>query len=146
MIKFREIAQDIFDVPTDIIFITTNGTIKSDGSGVMGAGVALEAELRYPELPDILGKVVRDGGNIPHRMLTTLDNEIWSFPVKHNWFEKADIFLIEESCKRVACLLEKGYTCVLPRPGCGNGKLSWDLVKPLIEKHLNYKNLIIVYK
>ena len=80
--------------------------------------------------------------------LQELPNPIITFPVKHNWWEKADIDLIVKSCMQLnKCINENGFDKVyLPRPGCGNGQLSWETdVKPVISEVL-LKKVIIVWK
>lgn len=114
--------------------ITTNGTIKQNGEAVMGRGCAREAMVRYPGLPKMLAIHLMANGNMiggPFRMPD--GNMLLTFPVKHHWHEKADPALISASAKELlhlAALPDTVY--ILPRPGCGNGHLSWDAVRPLI--------------
>ena len=68
-----------------------------------------------------------------------------AFPVKHQWFdEKADLKLIEKSCKDLVESLADGLTIALPKIGCGAGKLEWDEVKPILEKYFKDDRFIIV--
>lgn len=122
---------DYFEKPNTVIFITTNGFVKNNGEAVMGRGCALEAKVRFPDLPKILGRLIRFHGNKP----IALRFGLWSFPVKHNWWEKADIELIRRSTEVLNKVANnaKDWTFVLPRPGCGNGKLTWGEVKPILE-------------
>lgn len=116
------------------ICITTNGTLKKNGEGVMGAGVAKEAKGLWPDLPRALGQHLRDEGN--HMTYFPKEN-IFLFPVKHEWYQPADLKLIERSCLELSNFMNspqfKLPTVILPRPGCGNGKLNWETqVKPVI--------------
>lgn len=115
-----------------VLFVTTNGSIKKNGEGVMGRGCALEASQKYPELPRLLGFSLKRRGNVVSLLMPAL----YSFPVKHKWHETADLKLIKESTKRVMELAmkhpERRY--ILPRPGCDNGKLRWEDVKPIVKK------------
>lgn len=119
------------------IIITTNGTVKSNGECVMGRGVAKQAKEKYPQLPFIIGGTIQQNGN---HVRAFPAHKIIIFPVKHNWYEKADINLIEQSAKEL-----KGMTFLLPsnicfylvRPGCGNGQLNWIDIKPVLEKYLD---------
>ena len=131
------------------IGITTNGTIKKDGTAVMGAGVAKEASLKNPDLPERLGTCLSLGGN----NFCYLDKDIFAFPVKHNWWEKADIKLIEKSCKQLMHFLNNPdiefqhiKKFILVRPGCGNGKLKWEDVKAVIEPILDDRVEVITYE
>jgi O-acetyl-ADP-ribose deacetylase (regulator of RNase III) len=75
-----------------------------------------------------------------------LNEKIVSFPVKHQWFdEKADIFLIRRSAKQLVDLanMTNWQTIAMPRPGCGNGGLDWEDVKPVIESILDDRFVVI---
>ena len=126
------------------ICVTTNGDIrKRDDALVMGRGIAREAKLRYPHLPFELGRRVRQLGN---RVVVAWDYRLISLPVKQHWHEQADTALIlasiEQLCKFVSefpALREHGNV-FLPKPGCGNGGLSWAIVRPIIEPTINRFN------
>jgi hypothetical protein len=114
--------------------IPTNGVVRN-GKLIMGAGVAKDAKIKYPSLPEIFGRGVEERGNIP--IFTTPYNgeSVFSFPTKHSYNSDADINLIINSA---AVLAQKALTYteqdfVLPRPGVGLGNLSWGDVKiPLL--------------
>jgi len=112
------------------ICITTNGFVKNDGTGVMGAGCAREAAERFPDLPYLLGQSLTLRGNV----VSLLTPDIISFPVKHNWYEKADLKLIKKSVDELKkrALARPKLKFILPRPGCGNGHLKYEKVKPLL--------------
>ena len=56
---------------------------------------------------------------------------IITLPVKHHWEDIADINLLCRSTLRVLTIAEGLglQTVAMPRPGCGNGHLSWEDVK-----------------
>jgi len=70
---------------------------------------------------------------------------IYSFPVKHKWFYKADLKLIKRSCKELVKLVDRDEykKVVLPRVGCGNGKLEWIDVKPILKKYFDDRFYVI---
>ena len=113
------------------IAITTNPIINGRGEAVMGRGVALQAKLWFPELPRQLAAKLVERGNYPflftrYRLVTC--------PVKYHWRDIADSRLITNSVLVICDLLstsdiERVY---IPRPGCGNGQLSWEYVKSRI--------------
>lgn len=127
----------------DWIAITTNGTIKKNGEVVMGRGCAYEAKNIYPQLPKMLGDYISYSGNIVHMIAS---HKIFSFPVKDNWWEKGNLKLIEKSAIELLAIMnsfpiiKKVY---VPRPGCGNGKLKWEDVKPILEKHWDDRFIVI---
>ena len=149
----------------DAICITTNGDVKKDGRAVMGRGCAQEAAQRWPYLPLQFGQLLRKCGNcimplgliLPTGQLVngTPEHPAWkakkelggsyliSFPVKHHWNEEADLHLIHYSAQTLAFWAQYYSSVVLPRPGCGNGRLSWDTVKPVIASCLDDKFLVV---
>lgn len=148
-----EVKGNLWTYPADVRVITTNGTVKKDGTCVMGRGCALEAKKMLPWLPQFLGSVISKNGNSPYLLDRSEDGQLYSFPVKHNWYGKADIRLIEESAKAIiplinsqAYLLPYGArTIVIPRPGCGNGGLNWADVKPVLEPILDDRFHVITF-
>ncbi len=149
----KERRGNLFNSKVDAVIITTNGFVKKDGTAVMGRGVAREAAQRWPFLPELLGAALIDSGNIVHwlasqsQVLAGYDGtyDLVSFPVKHNWWEKADMDLIRFSAKQLIRLADKrGWESVaLPRPGCGNGRLDWVLVKSAIESILDDRFIVV---
>jgi hypothetical protein len=132
----------------DVRVITTNGTVKKNGECVMGRGCALEAKQRWPHIAETLGRFLNKFGNVPFQLM--LHPEIlWTFPVKHNWHEKADITLIEQSARRVVRMVNDDFdeqlVVVMPRPGCGNGGLRWEDVKPVLEPILDDRFHVITF-
>lgn len=122
--------------------ITTNATTTYSGKVVMGRGCAQEAAIKMPELPKMIGDFVREMGNVimgPVQVKTSRLKipyyYISTFPVKHNWWEVADLKLIKESTLRLLEIAteRKNLTFILPRPGCGNGRLLWSDVLPIVQ-------------
>ena len=136
------IVENIWDEPCNAICITTNGFIKKNGELVMGRGIAKQAQARWDWLAKELGAQVKDSGNNVYAVRLDSGLLLISFPVKHNWWEKADLELIERSAIQLHSFLnhwdlKKEAKVLLPRPGCGNGQLKWEDVKPVIEPILD---------
>lgn len=127
-----------------IIAITTNGFVKRNGEAVMGRGCAYEATQKFPGLKKTLGSYIKKWGN---RVFFLKAQGLITFPVKHHWGEAADLKLIAKSCAQLMHILDKfGIEAVyLPRPGCGNGHLSWDVVRPVIEPLLDDRVTIVTF-
>jgi hypothetical protein len=158
----REEKGNIFTRDCDVLCITTNGFTKASGEAVMGSGCALQAAKYIPSLPIILGASLKVNGN---RVSLLLGNMLASFPVKpvsiiledksqvvrHMqdkfdigqfvpvWACVADLELIRQSAIQLEKMnTDNGWeTVVLPRPGCGAGELSWDIVKPVLDDILD---------
>lgn len=144
----KEIIGDLWDQEADAICLTTNGFVKNCGRAVMGAGVALQAKQRWPEIDLKLGSHIKDKGNMVGVVYWYREPKftyIVSFPVKNNWFENADLKLIEKSCKELVALADmcQWKKIIVPKPGCANGKLQWKEVKPLCEKYFDDRFIII---
>lgn len=129
-----EVTGNLWTFPADVRCITTNGFVKKNGECVMGRGCAREAAKKLPQLPKLLGDFIKNNGNhVGWLYGSTHGDIIFSFPVKHNWWERADLDLIARSAEEIKVAVPGKRTVLIPRPGCGNGQLSWDDVKPVIE-------------
>lgn len=148
----KEVKRNIWDLydsyvkekMAKAIVIPTNGTVKKDGCAVMGAGLAYDAKKRWPDFPKKLGHSLQIYGNVP---MPFDEYKIITFPVKHNWWEKADIGLIELSARTLRDMTDNRimFSCIfLPHVGCGNGKLNWKDVKPILERHLTSDVFVVV--
>ncbi|GAG50841.1 unnamed protein product, partial [marine sediment metagenome] len=76
------------------IVIPTNSYTKTNGQAVMGRGLALQAKLRYPILPNVLGRKLQKFG----AHVYPLDWNMVAFPVKDHWAGNAILDLILRSC------------------------------------------------
>jgi hypothetical protein len=129
----KEIVGNLWDYYNVgfVVCITTNGFVKNNGEAVMGRGCAFEATQRFPDIRKQLGEHILRHGNTP----VWLNIGLVTFPVKHSWWEEADLRLIQESARwlfeAAQSLPQRQF--VLPRPGCGNGRLCWADVKPCLE-------------
>lgn len=106
----------------------------------MGAGVALQARTRYPEIEAVLGKLIMTRGNHVH----SLGHNLISFPTKTHWNLHRDLDLITRSAHELfimADFLPDAKRVLMTRPGCGIGKLSWSVVKqrisPILDDRFN---------
>ena len=117
--------------PEIALCVTTNGVVKASGQAVMGAGLAKDFTLIYPQLPTILGQKLACCGNQIHYLLTDDNVHIMSFPTKHHWRDFSDLALIKNSAQTLAelAVFRPYCTFVLTEPGCGLGGLSWSVVR-----------------
>ena len=143
----KEIKGNIWDFweKGHWIVIPTNGSVKKNGEAVMGRGLALQAKEKIPELSKELGERLKEYGNF---VFVFSKFRIITFPVKHFWFEKADSGFIEKSCLELKEIFRYNLSRIplplyLPRVGCGNGKLNWEDVKPILERHLDDRFIVV---
>jgi hypothetical protein len=119
--------------------IPTNGVVKKNGENVMGAGLAKQASVLYPELAKKLCDAISLGGN---HVYPFPEHELYSFPTKHHFSEMSDINLMIRSARQLKRLAQNHYSNSLgsihiPKVGCGLGSLDWKVVKPLLERELH---------
>jgi hypothetical protein len=126
-----EAIGNLWTYPADFRVITTNGSVRKDGCAVLGRGCAREAALKFPALPRELGAQLVSHGNRVY-FFDHHGGGLFTFPVKHQWMEHADLDLIRESTESFARQLLKSCTYVMPRAGCGNGQLRWEDVRPIL--------------
>lgn len=136
----------------DVICITTNGTVKSDGTNIMGGGIARQAVDRVPWLPGKYGKLLAHNPltlqylevfdryystdiSLPSGKACTKSTMLLAFPTKVQIYLNADIKLIQQSFSQLITFMEifPFYKVGLPRPGSGLGGLKWETVKPVLE-------------
>ncbi|HET7540425.1 MAG TPA: hypothetical protein VFK05_11160 [Polyangiaceae bacterium] len=134
------------------VVVTTNiGWDLETYQNNMGAGVALQAARRWPELPEWYGRqCARLKEQTP--VLEYLPARLILLPVKpllyaadpeRSWDQEASLELIDRS---LAQLAEVGgdTRIALAFPGCGNGGLKKRAVLPLIERHLKTDQFVVV--
>lgn len=143
----KEIRGNLWDVECDLRVLTTNGIVKKDGACVMGRGCAYEAKTRFPGMEFRLGELLREHGNRVMRLGRYGGTMIASFPVKHHWKQEAEPVLIRRSAEQLVALADKfGHEHIaIPRPGCGNGKLSWDDVRKVLAEILDDRFLVVTF-
>ena len=129
---------NIWEIDGDAICITTNRVILPSGNAVMGAGLALQAKIRYPDLPKWLGNYMNRNGNVVGIYLDAKPTII-TVPTKNDWRDISNLKLIEKSLTSLRIIAErKVRERILITPlGCGLGKLNWSVVKPLMEEYLD---------
>lgn len=142
-----EIKGNIWDYHNGAnwVVVPTNGFVRKDGTCVMGRGVAAQCASKFPAIPGMLGTSIKNSGNkvycygSPYR--------IFSFPVKHNWWEEAEPKLISKSVEELLFWVKEWGldTVYLPQVGCGNGQLAWVDVRPLLIKKLDDRFTVVEY-
>lgn len=144
----RQAAGDLWGyAKNSVLVITTNGAVRKDGACVMGRGIALEAAQSFPEIPFRLGNYIKQYGNRCFSLGKWGKYHLVSFPVKHHWKEEADIQLISTSARQLVEMADKyGWGHVfMPQPGCGNGRLLWRDVEPVLAPILDDRFIVCTF-
>ena len=108
--------------------------------GVMGAGIALECRLRYPEMfEDYVNRCQRREVRIGKPYLYKYE-DFWilNFPTKNHWKYKSKLEWIEAGLKYFRDNYKKWEikSIAFPKLGCDKGGLDWEEVNNLIEVYL----------
>lgn len=123
--------------------------------GVMGKGIALQFKERFKQNFKLYAAACKNGDIAVGKLFVVIENTIEgqkiivNFPTKTEWFKKSQYSYIEEGLKDLVRVISKYdiKSIALPPLGCGNGGLSWNKVKPLIEKYLGELSIdILVYE
>ena len=113
--------------------VPTNRMTRRDGSAVMGAGIALQAAERFPDLPRAYGVALR-GGCIG--LWTYGPGHVLCLPTKHDWCDNADIGLVARglAALRYFAKTHPDAAIRLPMIGAGLGRLRGADVRSLIDR------------
>ena len=133
MIKYYD--GTVFNTPAKTIVNTVNC------AGVMGAGIALEFKLRYPEMyEDYVQKCKNKEMKTGRPRIYEYSDGLWilNFPTKGHWRFPSKINWIEEGLKYFAENYKKRNieSIAFPKLGTNNGGLDWIEVKSLMENYL----------
>ena len=93
----NEATGNIFQTDCDAVVITTNGFVKANGECVMGKGCAKQVANMLPQVPKILGTLLKLHGNHVFHITSNNDTALLSFPVKPTSF----VFQNELDCEYI---------------------------------------------
>ena len=159
----------------DAVCFTSNGFVKKNGQAVTGKGSALEATLRWPDIPVLLGNRLKISFHVelfPKHLFKDMFYDLVAFPVKpknvivnntqsnlvkhHHmnfrigsvapgWAALADINIIKKSAGELMSMIDENRwnVVLLVRPGCGNGGLRYEDVKPVIQPIFDDRIIIV---
>lgn len=129
---------NIFDTHTEAIINTVNT------KGICGKGLALEFKKKYPInyrlYKEYCEKQLAKPGHLfitntglfhPKYIVNFFTKEDWKYPSKIEWIESGLLDL------RTWIIQHKIKSIAIPLLGCANGKLSKDVVIPMIETALS---------
>lgn len=128
------IKGNLFDSPAQVLTNAVNTV------GVMGKGIALEFKQRFPKMFEDYASRCKNGKvSLGQPYLWEDDSsQVLNFPTKGDWRSQSQLEDIEAGLKYLSeNYQELGIASIaLPALGCGQGGLSWNDVKPLIERYL----------
>lgn len=141
------VKGNLFDSTDHFILVTTNATIKNNGKLVMGAGAAKQAVHLLGDIDMFLGDLIKKS-DTPKEYGIILGKKYGAFQVKKEFYESANISIISKSLQDL-----KDLSRMMPLkrfsinfPGIGNGKLSYEVVKDLIDSYELSDNITFYLK
>jgi O-acetyl-ADP-ribose deacetylase (regulator of RNase III) len=137
MATIREIHGNIFRTTCQVLVNTVNCV------GVMGAGIALECQYRFPGLfeyyePFCARRELKPGVLLLYRQSKPM---ILCFPTKKHWKHPSRVEFIEAGLSTLVskCREWSIESLAMPYLGCSHGGLSWeDQVRPLVYRYLEH--------
>lgn len=125
----------VFNTPAKVLVNTVNCF------GVMGAGIALEFKLRYPEMyKDYVIKCEQKEVRIGRPKLFKYSKDVWimNFPTKNHWRNPSKMNYIEDGLEYFVQNYRKANidSIAFPKLGTNNGGLDWTEVKNVMENYL----------
>lgn len=134
------LVADIFQSKAQTLINTVNC------AGVMGKGIALEFKERFPEMfEDYLErcerKEVKPG--IPYLYKRLPPPNIINFPTKDHWKSVSKISDVEHGLEYLLSHYKEWEvtSLAIPALGCGNGRLEWKAVGPLIHRYVRQMDI-----
>ena len=132
MIRFCK--GNMFEDDAEAVVVTVNCV------GVMGKGVALIARDLYPKNFENYRKMCRQNLYIPGcvHMFIEDNKKVINFATKNHWRNPSHIGWIQKGLAELRRLIQDKSikSIAVPPVGCGNGKLDWIEVEPLVKKWL----------
>jgi O-acetyl-ADP-ribose deacetylase (regulator of RNase III) len=126
----------VFNVDAQTIVNTINCV------GAMGAGLALEFKLRFPEMEkDYVNRCRAKQVSVGRPYLYRDYGYPWilNFPTKQHWKYPSKLEWIEQGLQYFSENYQKGgiTSVAFPKLGCSNGGLNWQVISSLMEKYLH---------
>jgi hypothetical protein len=137
----RTLHGDLWSADATWRIIPTNLCVRRDSTAVMGAGIALQAARRHPDLPRELGAFLRR--STPNALVAHFPAyRLLCLPTKTDWRLPSSLDLIERGlCQFLADLSSppnaSAGPIALPLLGCGLGQLRSSDVLPLLDRLLD---------
>jgi hypothetical protein len=124
---------NLFKVP-GLKVVTANSSLTKDGRLVMGRGAAGDLKLKVPGIDKIFGKMIQETCGHLGLYGLLMCGIYGAVQVTYDFRDKADLDLIAFSMAFLADEAETNrYICHINYPGIGNGRLSKEEVKPLLD-------------
>jgi len=144
MIRFTR--GNLLNSPASALVNTVNTV------GVMGKGIALQFRETFPHNYQVYRDACKKGKLQVGELLVVKDSnlltgekQIVNFPTKTHWRMPSQYVYIERGLIALRAYVQEHRmaSLAMPAPGCGNGGLTWSIVKPMIEECLSGLDTVI---
>lgn len=129
------VTGSLFESPAQTLVNTVNT------GGVMGKGIALTFKQIFPQMFEEYQELCEQAaikiGTL--HLYRTPNKTVLNFPTKESWRKPSRLEYIEAGLKRFVEIYQDAgiHSAAFPPLGCGNGELSFNDVRPLMEKYLS---------
>lgn len=137
--SFRVLRGDLTQSRAEVLVVTVNCGIPKPA---MGRGIARWCRDTYPRCYEFYREACRLGQLKPGVLLpwrpSPEERELLLFPTKVDWRAPSRLEWIEQGLQSFVRYASdrRLESAAFPALGCGNGNLSWDSVRPLMERYL----------
>jgi hypothetical protein len=137
----KEIKGNLWDFHKrgEWVVIPTNCVVNKYGEAVMGAGLAQDAVRKFPAIKKKLGRCIREGEVLSYFP----EYNIIALATKRHWKDPSILEMIENGCVNLQSITPPEWNVFLPRLGCGNGRLRWEIVRPSMNQLLDDRFTIV---
>lgn len=137
VIHIADVGADIFATSCEAIVNPVNTV------GVMGTGLAAKFKRLYPDNFTHYAEVCRQKKLVPGGLCVTTTGRqhpayIINFATKDHWLRQSKLEDIRIGMNNmIIFMLEKNIRSVaIPALGCGEGRLAWEIVRPVMQRML----------
>ncbi len=109
--------------------------------GVMGKGIAAQFKLKYPSMYEFYrfhcnAGFMQIGTVYTHPIGEDKPRYVINVPTKLHWYNPSEYSYITQGLEALVAEVVRLdiKSIAIPPLGCGNGRLSWALVRPMIEQ------------
>lgn len=123
---------NLLEAPVDALVNAVNT------EGVMGKGIALQFKRAFPAVFKAYARDCKAGEVVVGRMhivqRLSAPRFIIHFPTKKSWRADAKLEYVQDGLVDLVAQIDRLdiRSIAIPALGCGNGRLDWSVVKPLI--------------
>ena len=140
-----------YDNPSTPVWkiLPTNYTVTNTGLAIMGAGLAKQYTSIHRTAEYELGALIQCNPTVPRVLPLGIRNGAfwWALPTKHSPNDNASVDTLRSGLWELALYYQRQIlrpVIVVPRLGCGCGKMKWRYAKPVIESELAKVEEVIV--